>query len=146
MAVTGAAQRARDLTSVVPLMRDTLISIADETMHMMIVADAQGHILWREGQRDRAEGVGPVTSGAHHSWTCAACPIRDPGTGAVIGAVAVTGPERTLHPTILALVVAVARLAEGHLAVRSAIRNERPRTPRDPCRAVLTTRLTTTAP
>jgi transcriptional regulator of acetoin/glycerol metabolism len=58
--------RVRDghpLAAVLPLLRDTLVSIADEAMHMMIVTDAQGHILWREGQRDvlrTAERVGLV--------------------------------------------------------------------------------------
>ncbi|MEU7812314.1 GAF domain-containing protein [Pseudonocardia sp. NPDC049154] len=51
------------LAEVLPLLRDTLLQIADEAMHMMIVTDAQGHILWREGHQDvlrRAEGVGLV--------------------------------------------------------------------------------------
>lgn len=155
--------RVRDghpLAGVLPLLRDTLVSIADEAMHMMIVTDAQGHILWREGQRDvlrTAEHVGLVEgtrwtedsigtnamgtalaadravqihSAEHlvrtyHQWTCAACPVHDPDTGAVIGAVDVTGPARTFHPTTLALVVAAARLAEGHLAAQVAMRDER---------------------
>jgi len=61
----------------------------------------------------------------YHRWTCAAAPIRDPETGAVIGVVDVTGPERTFHPTTLALVVAAARLAEGYLRTRLAVRDER---------------------
>jgi transcriptional regulator of acetoin/glycerol metabolism len=51
------------LAEVLPLLRDTLVQIADEAMHMMIVTDAQEHILWREGHQDvlrRAEGVGLV--------------------------------------------------------------------------------------
>ena len=51
------------LTGVLPLLRDTLVTIADEAMHMMIVTDAQGRILWREGRRDvlrRGERVGLV--------------------------------------------------------------------------------------
>jgi len=155
--------RVRDghlLAGVIPLLRDTLVSIADEAMHVMIVTDAQGHILWREGQRDvlrTAERVGLVEdtrwtedsigtnamgtaqaagrpvqihSAEHlvrtyHQWTCAACPIHDPDTGAVIGAVDITGPARTFHPTTLALVVAAARLAEGHLAAQRAMHDER---------------------
>jgi hypothetical protein len=155
--------RVRDghpLAAVLPLLRDTLVSIADEAMHMMIVTDAQGHILWREGQRDvlrGAERVGLVEGArwtedsigtnamgtalaadqavqihsaehlvrTYHSWTCAASPIHDPETGAVIGAVDVTGPARTFHPTTLALVVAAARLAEGFLRTQVAMRDER---------------------
>lgn len=156
----GGIRSGHPLAAVLPLLRDTLVSIADEAMHMMIVTDAQGHILWREGQRDvlrRAERVGLVEgtrwtedsigtnamgtalaagravqihSAEHlvrtyHSWTCAACPIHDPDSGEVIGAVDVTGPARTFHPTTLALVVAAARLAEGHLAAQLAMRDER---------------------
>ncbi|WP_246086117.1 GAF domain-containing protein [Pseudonocardia hydrocarbonoxydans] len=159
-AEVGGIRGAHPLAAVIPVLRDTLVSIADEAMHMMIVTDAQGHILWREGQRDvlrRAEGVGLVEgtrwtedsigtnamgtalaadravqihSAEHlvrtyHSWTCAACPIHDPDSGEVIGAVDVTGPVRTFHPTTLALVVAAARLAEGHLGARLAMRDER---------------------
>ncbi|TCK19975.1 GAF domain-containing protein [Pseudonocardia endophytica] len=40
------------LAPVIPLLRDTLVAIADQANHMMIVTDAQGHILWREGARD----------------------------------------------------------------------------------------------
>ncbi|CAN3126893.1 GAF domain-containing protein [Mycobacterium sp. smrl_JER01] len=52
---------------------------------------------------------------SHHSWTCAGAPIRDPRTGQVIGVVDVSGPAATVHPTTIALVAAVARLAESHL-------------------------------
>ncbi|WP_300012009.1 GAF domain-containing protein [Pseudonocardia sp.] len=156
----GGIRGRHPLAGVIPVLRETLVAIADEAMHMMIVTDAQGHILWREGQRDvlrRAEGVGLVEgtrwtedsigtnamgtalaadravqihSAEHlvrtyHSWTCAASPIHDPDSGEVIGAVDVTGPVRTFHPTTLALVVAAARLAESHLGAQLAVRNER---------------------
>src|SRR4029077_13061770 len=52
---------------------------------------------------------------SHHSWTCAGAPIKDPRTGHVIGVVDVSGPAATVHPTTVALVDAVARLAESHL-------------------------------
>jgi hypothetical protein len=52
---------------------------------------------------------------SHHSWTCAGAPIRDPRTGQVIGVVDVSGPAATVHPTTVALVDVVARLAESHL-------------------------------
>lgn len=51
------------LAETLPVLRETLVSIADEAMHMMIVTDAQGHILWREGQLDvllRADKVGLI--------------------------------------------------------------------------------------
>ncbi|WP_439029618.1 GAF domain-containing protein [Gordonia terrae] len=52
---------------------------------------------------------------SHHSWTCTGAPIKDPRTGDVLGVVDVSGPAATIHPTTLALVHAVARLAESHL-------------------------------
>lgn len=51
----------------------------------------------------------------HHEWTCAGAPIRDPRSGRVLGAVDVSGPAATIHPTTLALVDTVARLAEAQL-------------------------------
>ncbi|WP_396904454.1 GAF domain-containing protein [Mycolicibacterium phlei] len=52
---------------------------------------------------------------SHHSWTCAGAPIHDPRTGHVIGIVDVSGPADTVHPTTVALVDLVARLAESKL-------------------------------
>lgn len=52
---------------------------------------------------------------SQHPWTCAGAPIRNPRTGKVIGVVDVTGPAATVHPTTIALIDAVARLAESQL-------------------------------
>lgn len=52
---------------------------------------------------------------SHHEWTCAGAPIRDPRSGAVLGAIDVSGPAATIHPTTLALVDTVAKLAESQL-------------------------------
>ncbi|RZQ63445.1 GAF domain-containing protein [Amycolatopsis suaedae] len=43
---------AHPLAAVLPILRQTLVSIADDAEHIMIVTDAQGHILWREGATD----------------------------------------------------------------------------------------------
>lgn len=40
---------AHPLGEVMPLLRSTLVSIADEAMHVMLVTDADGTILWRDG-------------------------------------------------------------------------------------------------
>ena len=45
---TASAPRTRS-GAVLPLLRSTLVSIADEAVHVMIVTDADGTILWREG-------------------------------------------------------------------------------------------------
>ena len=48
-------------------------------------------------------------------WTCAAAPIHDPATGAILGIVDVTGGDIVAHPHSLALVCAAARAAEAQL-------------------------------
>ncbi len=147
------------LAETLPLLRETLVAIADEAMHMMIVTDADGHILWCEGQSGvlrLAEDVGlavgtrwsedaigtnamgtalaerravQIHSAEHlvstyHAWTCAAAPVRDPDTGEIVGAVDVTGPVPTFHPSTVALVAAAAKLAEGQLHTRMRLRDE----------------------
>ena len=147
------------LRAVLPILRQTLTSIADEASHIMLITDAQGLVLWREGaadvqrQADRialsegaiwsedkmgTNGMGTalaadqpvqIHSAEHlvrriHAWTCAAAPVHDPDTGKVIGAVDVSGPLRTVHPAMVALVTAAAQLAEGQLRVRMAAADE----------------------
>jgi hypothetical protein len=151
---------AHPLAEVLPLLRSTLVSIADEAMHMMLVTDAEGVILWREGATRvllKAEGVGlypgtrwsedaigtnamgttlavdapvQIHSAEHlvrryHAWTCAAAPVHDPDTGAILGAIDITGPLHTAHPAMVQLVSATAQLAEHQLRVRMAIADER---------------------
>jgi GAF domain len=141
------------LAAVLTLLRSTLVSVADEALHVMIVTDAQGNILWREGSpsvRRAADPVGlsegtrwsetsmgtnamgttlvvdapvQVHSAEHlvhtyHDWTCAAAPVHDPDTGAILGAIDVTGPWHTMHPALLSLVTVTAQLAESQLRAR----------------------------
>ncbi|MBP1781061.1 hypothetical protein J3R08_000911 [Micromonospora sp. HB375] len=49
-------------------------------------------------------------------WTCAAAPIHDPVSGALLGAVDITGGDHLANPQSLALVRATARAAEAFLA------------------------------
>lgn len=152
-------RRNHPLSAVLPVLRQTLTSIADEASHIMIITDARGMILWREGaadvrrQADRialsegavwsedqigTNGMGTalavgqpvqIHSAEHlvrriHEWTCAAAPVHDPDTGKLLGAVDVSGPLRTVHPAMVALVTAAAQLAEGQLRVRVAAADE----------------------
>ncbi|WP_237048034.1 GAF domain-containing protein [Lentzea guizhouensis] len=142
-----------------PVLRETLLGFAEEAKHIMVVADAQGHILWCEGShatRSYAEGVGlaegtrwsedatgtnamgtalavgssvTVHSAEHlvrtyHHWTCAASPVRDPDTGETIGVIDLSGPVETMHPSMVALVSASARLAESALLARMNAQDE----------------------
>ncbi|MFM9378955.1 GAF domain-containing protein [Gordonia sp. VNK21] len=65
---------------------------------------------------------------SHHAWTCAGAPIHDPRTGGVLGVVDVSGPAATIHPTTLALVDTVAKLAESQLRERHRSRLDTLRT------------------
>jgi transcriptional regulator of acetoin/glycerol metabolism len=58
-----------------------------------------------------------------HGWTGAAAPIHDPASGALLGAVDLSGSFRTAHPHTLALVAATAQAAEAHLARHRARRD-----------------------
>ena len=156
--LTGV-RAAHPLGAVLPMLRSTLVSIADEAVHVMVVTDADGTILWREGAHSllrAADAVGlspgmrwseeaigtnamgtalavdaPVSihSAEHlvrtvHAWTCAAAPVHDPDTGALLGAIDITGPLHTAHPAMVQLVAATAQLAENQLRVRLAIADE----------------------
>ena len=153
-------RQAHPLHEVLPLLRSTLVSIADEALHVMLVTDAEGTILWREGATsllhvaDRSglapgHGVAEAAIGtnamgtalavdapvqihsaehlvrAYHIWTCAAAPVHDPDTGAILGAIDISGPLHTVHPAMSQLVSATAQLAENQLRVRLAIADER---------------------
>jgi hypothetical protein len=93
------------LTAVLPVLGDIL----DECR--MVVTDAQGRVVGADVAR--------------HRFTSSAAPIRDPETGAVVGAVDVTGPAHAVHPTTAALLLAAARLAEGLLRAQAAVREAR---------------------
>ncbi len=156
----AGVREAHPLAEVLPLLRSTLASIADEAMHVMLVTDDTGNVLWRDGaakllvQADRVglfpgtnwseEAIGTNAMGTtlavdapvqihsaehlvrtYHSWTCVAAPVHDPDTGAILGAIDISGPLHTVHPALVQLVTATAQLAEHHLRVRLAIADER---------------------
>ncbi|OSC65023.1 diguanylate cyclase, partial [Streptomyces sp. 4F] len=47
-------REASPLRHVLPVLREGLLSVADVAHHIMVVADDEGRVLWREG---RARGV-----------------------------------------------------------------------------------------
>lgn len=138
------------LRHVLPVLREGLLALADTSQHIMMVADADARVLWREGSTAvlrKADGQGlwigadwreetvgtngvgtplvsrrpvQVFSAEHfvhalHSWTCTGAPITDPRDGRLLGAVDISGPLETLHPSTLALVDSVAKLAQARL-------------------------------
>ncbi len=52
-------------------------------------------------------------------WNCAASPIHDPGSGAILGVLDITGGADIAVPQTIAMVRAAARLAETELARQS---------------------------
>lgn len=146
-------RHSSQLASLLPLFNSGLLPAVDAAQQIMVVADGEGRVLWREGcaavrrMADRhgfdkgadwtEDVVGTNAIGTalvarrpvlvhttehfvrtHHQWTCAAAPLHDPRDGRLLGIVDVSGPAHTFHPTVLSLVTAVARLAEGELRER----------------------------
>ena len=64
-------------------------------------------------------------------WSCTAVPVHDPATGALIGAIDLTGGSQVASPQTLALVRATAVAVENHLAL---LRLSQPATPTSPAR------------
>ena len=60
-------------------------------------------------------------------WTCAAAPVHDPETGAVLGIVDLTSRMSTVHPHSFAVAVATAGAVEAHLRVAMHERDMRMR-------------------
>ncbi|MBS1677650.1 MAG: GAF domain-containing protein [Actinobacteria bacterium] len=60
-----------------------------------------------------------------HGWTCAAAPIHDPDSGAVLGAIDLSGDFRTAHVHGLPLVTAVASAVEAWLSTERRGAEER---------------------
>jgi hypothetical protein len=51
------------------------------------------------------------------AWTCAAAPVHDPETGAVLGVIDLTSRMSTVHPHSFAVAVATAGAVEAHLRI-----------------------------
>lgn len=55
-----------------------------------------------------------------HPWSCSAAPVHDPRTGALLGALDLTGGDTVASPQALALVEAAATAIEAHLLLLPA--------------------------
>ncbi|MFJ8625305.1 GAF domain-containing protein [Kitasatospora sp. NPDC093550] len=143
-------RRSSGLDTVMPILRQTLLEPTDAAPLILAIADAEGHVLWQEGERGlrrSADRIGFITGArwveenvgtngiavalrarrpmhvhsaehylrSHHSWTCVAAPVHDPGTGQLVGAVNLSGPAHTVRPYLLQLTATAARLAETEL-------------------------------
>ncbi|WP_096301449.1 helix-turn-helix domain-containing protein [Jatrophihabitans sp. GAS493] len=78
----------------------------------------------------RLDAAVQIHAGEHFNrlvqpWSCAAAPIHDPQTGAILGIVDVTGGEPIASPQTLGMVRAAARMAEAELARIAAVEASR---------------------
>ncbi|VVJ15361.1 Uncharacterised protein [Amycolatopsis camponoti] len=81
----ASLREAHPLAPVLPVLRQMLVSIADDAEHVMIVTDADGLILWREGETAqllRGDRVG-LTEGTR--WSEAAIGTNAMGTALATG-------------------------------------------------------------
>jgi transcriptional regulator of acetoin/glycerol metabolism len=105
---------------------------AGEKIHLTVGGD------WREDQAG-TNGIGTALAtrqptyihGSEHfcegikSWSCAAAPICEPGTGAIMGVLDISGPPTTYHINNLTLAVTAARQIEMVLAEQAACEHMR---------------------
>jgi GAF domain-containing protein len=91
--------RARHpLAAVLPLLRSTLVSLADEAVHVMIVTDAEGNILWREGSPAVRRQADPVGLFEGTRWSGTSMGTNAMGTTLVVDApVQVHSAEHLVH-------------------------------------------------
>lgn len=157
--VLADARAAHPLSRHLPMLRGLLDRVAEESAQLMVISDAEGHVLWSHGpprlRRAAARiglaegfcwsegsigtnGIGIalaegrpeyVHSAEHvarvlHGWSCAAAPVTDPDTGRVVGCIDLSAVAHALHPSALALVGALARLAESRLELDMQVRDE----------------------
>lgn len=125
---------------------DSVLAVADERGQLLWVRGGQTvlrraeSIGFVEGARwdERHAGTNapgtalcldaPVTiKSAEHfvrpvqRWSCAAAPVHEPGSDAILGVIDVTGGRAVDAPQTLAMVRAAARMAESELARRSLV-------------------------
>lgn len=168
-------RRIHPIAAALPVLERLLLDEAADSGFIVAVGDAQGRLLWVDGDRQlraKAEDIGFVAgtdwsersvgtsapgsalalghpmqvfgaehfSRAVHQWSCAATPVHDPETGAILGVIDITGGEAIAEPHVLPLVEATRHAVEAELkleAMRRRVEQERRRTlePRQPQRS-----------
>lgn len=143
-------RRIHPLAAVFPVIERLLLAEAEDTGFIVAVGDAQGRLLWVDGDRamrSRAEDIGFVAgtdwservvgtsapgsslaldhpiqvfgaehfNRAVHQWSCAATPVHDPVSGAILGVIDITGGETIAEPHVLPLVEATRVAVEAEL-------------------------------
>ncbi|GII52284.1 transcriptional regulator [Planotetraspora thailandica] len=83
--VIDDARRAHPMHTLLPMLRQTLLQIADEAAHIMVITDADGRVLWREGHhavRRAADGIGLADG---FQWSEQAVGTNGIGTALAVG-------------------------------------------------------------
>lgn len=145
----AAARAASPLATLVPLVRALLGQAAREAGLVVVVADSSGRVLWLDGDdatlaaaeswgllagtewalvNGGLTGLGrslatrtpqrvEASAASPHPW--ASAPVRDPRSGTMPGALAVTGSPAALEAFVLAALRGAASTVEAHLATTS---------------------------
>jgi sigma-54 dependent transcriptional regulator, acetoin dehydrogenase operon transcriptional activator AcoR len=99
-----------------------------QDIHLMPGGDWREHTVGTNGIGTAlATGLPAQVHAAEHfcegikGWTCAAAPIREPGTGRVLGVVDISGPPATYQRNNLSLAVVTARQIEIVLSQRMSL-------------------------
>lgn len=147
-------RRIHPLAAVLPVLERLLFAEAEDSGFIVAVGDAEGRLLWIDGDRRLralAEGIGFAEgtdwservvgtsapgsalaldhsiqvfgaehfSRAVHQWSCAATPVHDPETGAILGVIDITGGETIAEPHVLPLVEATRAAVEAELSLEA---------------------------
>lgn len=147
-------RRIHPLAAALPVLDRLLFTEAEEAGFIVAMGDAEGRLLWVDGNRRMrglAEEIGFVAgtdwsersvgtsapgsalafdhsiqvfgaehfNRAVHQWSCAATPVHDPETGAIIGVIDITGGETVAEPHVLPLVEATRAAVEAELKLEA---------------------------
>ncbi|WP_406505788.1 GAF domain-containing protein [Streptomyces sp. NBC_00212] len=78
-------RRHSRLTEVLPVLRDALVSVADAAQHIMVVSDAEGRLLWREGHPSVLKLADTLGFEVGADWSETAAGTNGVGTPLVTG-------------------------------------------------------------
>ncbi|MFJ8312766.1 MULTISPECIES: GAF domain-containing protein [unclassified Streptomyces] len=84
----GEVERRRHqspLTEVLPVLRDALVAVADAAQHIMVVSDAEGRLLWREGHASVLKGADALGFEVGADWSETVVGTNGVGTPLVTG-------------------------------------------------------------
>ncbi|WP_238177602.1 GAF domain-containing protein [Kribbella sp. VKM Ac-2566] len=83
--VVAALRENHPLQAVLPVLRQTLTTIADEASHIMIITDAQGTILWREGSSEVKRQADRIALSEGAVWSEEKIGTNGMGTSLAVG-------------------------------------------------------------